>query len=148
MVIALPGKRARFVEEYLVDFNGTQAAIRAGYSARTAYSQASRLLNDVKVQAELERRRRDLIERTELSQDRVLEEVRRLAFHPIQPGIHSASQKIRALELLGRYLGMWDGKGGQQHETVQSQKIILIDRQPKHDKSTAGVDVIDGNGTA
>ncbi len=148
MVPALPGKRARFVEEYLVDFNGTQAAIRAGYSVRTAYSQASRLLNDVKVRAELDRRRRDLIERKELSQDRVLEEVRRLAFHPIQPGIHSASQKIRALELLGRYLCMWNGRGGHQNEMTHVQEIILVDRQSKHVKSTAGVDMIEGNGTA
>ena len=147
MVTALPDKRARFVEEFLIDLNGTQAAIRAGYSARTASSQASRLLRDVKVQAELDRRRRDLIERKELSQDRVLEEVRRLAFHPIQPGIHSASQKIRALELLGRYLGLWDG-GGQQHETVHSQEIILIDRQSKNVRSTGGVGMIEGNGTA
>ena len=42
--------RERFVREYLIDRNGTQAAIRAGYSPKTAAAQASRLLKDVKVQ--------------------------------------------------------------------------------------------------
>lgn len=43
-------KQRRFVEEYLIDLNGTQAAIRAGYSAKTANEQASRLLAKVNVQ--------------------------------------------------------------------------------------------------
>lgn len=43
----------RFVEEYLVDQNATQAAIRAGYSAKTAKEQASRLLTKVNVSAAL-----------------------------------------------------------------------------------------------
>ncbi|TNE38296.1 MAG: terminase small subunit [Sphingomonadales bacterium] len=43
-------KQQRFVEEYLIDLNGTQAAIRAGYSAKTANEQASRLLAKVNVQ--------------------------------------------------------------------------------------------------
>lgn len=47
-------KRARFVEEYLVDLNGKQAAIRAGYSRKTAELQASRLLRCPKVQKTLE----------------------------------------------------------------------------------------------
>lgn len=42
-------KQQRFVEEYLIDLNATQAAIRAGYSAKTAYSQAERLLSNVDV---------------------------------------------------------------------------------------------------
>ena len=42
--MALTPKQQRFVEEYLIDLNGTQAAIRAGYSAKTANEQAARLL--------------------------------------------------------------------------------------------------------
>ena len=49
--MALTAKQQRFVEEYLVDLNGTQAAIRAGYSAKTAYSQAERLLRNAEVQS-------------------------------------------------------------------------------------------------
>ena len=42
-------KQQRFVEEYLIDLNATQAAIRAGYSAKTANEQGARLLANVSV---------------------------------------------------------------------------------------------------
>jgi len=48
--ITLSPKQAQFVEEYVVDLNGKQAAIRAEYSAKTAKVQASRLLRKAKVQ--------------------------------------------------------------------------------------------------
>lgn len=47
----LTGKQARFVAEYLIDLNGTQAAMRAGYSPKTAHVQGSRLLTHVEVRA-------------------------------------------------------------------------------------------------
>lgn len=49
-------KQARFVEEYCVDFNATQAAIRAGYSAKTARSQGARLLTNVDIRRAIETR--------------------------------------------------------------------------------------------
>lgn len=52
----LSEQRKRFVDEYLIDLNGTQAAIRAGYSPKTAQEQASRLLSNVMVRAEIEKR--------------------------------------------------------------------------------------------
>lgn len=68
----LTGKRARFVDEYLIDLNGTQAAIRAGYSGKTANEQASRLLTNVSVQAQLQKRMQDRQQRTEINADYVL----------------------------------------------------------------------------
>lgn len=53
-------KQRRFVEEYCVDFNATQAAIRAGYSEKTAYSQGARLLKNVEIQAAIEARLEEL----------------------------------------------------------------------------------------
>jgi hypothetical protein len=53
--MALNDKQAAFAREYCVDKNATQAAIRAGYSAKTAYSQGERLLRHVEVRAEIER---------------------------------------------------------------------------------------------
>jgi phage terminase small subunit len=49
-------RQAAFVREYFVDWNGTQAAIRAGYSADTAQEQSSRLLSNVIIRAAIERR--------------------------------------------------------------------------------------------
>lgn len=54
--MGLSNKHRLFIEEYLRDFNATQAAIRAGYSEKTAYSQGSRLLKDAEVSEEVKRR--------------------------------------------------------------------------------------------
>ena len=50
-------KKMMFVAEYAVDYNATQAAIRAGYSEHTAYSQGSRLLKDVEVRTAIDKQR-------------------------------------------------------------------------------------------
>ncbi|WP_334181041.1 terminase small subunit [Pseudomonas nitroreducens] len=73
--MALTLKQSRFVDEYLKDLNATQAAIRAGYSAKTAAQQASRLLTDVKVQQYLAKRTKDREKRTVITQDFVLETI-------------------------------------------------------------------------
>jgi phage terminase small subunit len=73
-------KQKRFVEEYLVDLNGKQAAIRAGYSPKTAEVQASRLLRYAKVQAALESAMRARSKRTEITADRVVTEFAKIAF--------------------------------------------------------------------
>jgi phage terminase small subunit len=65
-------KQQRFVEEYLIDLNATQAAIRAGYSKKTADQQASRLLTNVKVKAAIETAMEARSKRTEFDADWVL----------------------------------------------------------------------------
>lgn len=66
-------KQRRFVEEYLIDLNATQAAIRAGYSAKTAYSQGERLLSHVEVSAAILERKRDRSDRTKVNADWLLD---------------------------------------------------------------------------
>jgi len=68
----LKGKQARFVEEYLKDLNATQAAIRAEYSVKTAYSQGQRLLTNVEVQKAIEEATKARSERTKIDSDYVL----------------------------------------------------------------------------
>jgi phage terminase small subunit len=77
-------RKEAFCREYIVDFNGTQSAIRAGYSDKTAGAIASRLLKDVNIQAKI----RDLIEernkRTAVTADRVIAEFAKIAFSNIK----------------------------------------------------------------
>ena len=54
MVVALTAKQQRFCDEYLIDLNATQAAIRTGYSEKTAYSQGQRMLKNVEVRSYLD----------------------------------------------------------------------------------------------
>ena len=75
----LAGRQQRFVEEFLLDLNATQAALRAGYSARGLRVQASRLLTNASVQAAIARRMAARAQRVELTQDAVLRELALLA---------------------------------------------------------------------
>jgi phage terminase small subunit len=68
----LNDRQSRFVEDYMVDLNATQAAIRAGYSADTAQEQSSRLLSNVMVQRAIAAERIKQQERTQISADRVV----------------------------------------------------------------------------
>lgn len=76
----LTPKQQRFVEEYLVDLNATQAAIRAGYSAKTANEQGSRLLANVSIRACVDEALAERSKRTGINADRVLMELARLGF--------------------------------------------------------------------
>lgn len=71
--MSLTPKQARFVEEYLVDLNATQSAIRAGYSAKTAGQAGERLLRNVEIAAALQEAQAKRSERTEITQDMVLQ---------------------------------------------------------------------------
>jgi phage terminase small subunit len=76
---ALDPRHQRFVQEYLVDLNGTQAAIRAGYSANTANEQASRLLANVKIQEAVEEAQRKLQDKLEINAERVIQKLATIA---------------------------------------------------------------------
>lgn len=69
---AISPKQQAFVNEYLVDLNAKQAAIRAGYSAATAEQQGSRLLSNVKVQEVIQQRMREREQRAQVDADYVL----------------------------------------------------------------------------
>jgi phage terminase small subunit len=84
MTKPLPAKRQRFVEEYLIDLNATQAAIRAGYSAKTAGSIGEEILKKPEIQEAIQAAMKARSERTEITADRVLKELGRIAFFDIR----------------------------------------------------------------
>ena len=85
--MSLTAKQQRFVEEYLVDMNATQAAIRAGYSEKTAEQQGWRLLSNVKVAASISDAQSTRSDRTEITQDRVLQELAKIGFADIRKAV-------------------------------------------------------------
>lgn len=141
-------KQKRFCEEYLIDLNATQAAIRAGYSPKGASVRGSRLLTNAKVRARIDAAMAEQSKRTGVNADRVVRELARIAFvNPTEvidtdkvkvlPNASKdntaaiASVKVKtsnsdtgksvereirfhdknkALELLGRHLGMFNDK--------------------------------------
>lgn len=82
--MALTPKQERFVAEYLIDLNGKQAAIRAGYSERRAEVTASEMLASRKVSEAVAAAMKKRETRTHITQDRVLQELARIAFFDIR----------------------------------------------------------------
>lgn len=145
--MALSEKQERFVKEYLIDMNATQAAIRAGYSPKTANEQGARMLTKVSIRVRVDQLIAEQSRRTGITADRVVRELARVAFVNVPDVVDtetarvlpSASRddtaaiasvrvkessgdsgdsverevkfadKLKALELLGKHLGMFAG---------------------------------------
>ena len=104
----LTAKQQRFVEEYVVDLNATQAAIRAGYSVKTARQAGYRLLTNVHIQAAIRVLMSERSKDTELTVASVLKQLEEARDFAVKQGNPSAM--IRAIELLGKHLGMFPSK--------------------------------------
>lgn len=101
----LTDRQTRFCEEYLIDLNATQAAIRAGYSEKTANRIASELLSKLDIQEKITELKAERAKRTEMTQDSVIQELAAVARAEVK-GVR-AVDKLKALELLGKHLGMF-----------------------------------------
>lgn len=77
-------KQSRFVDEYLIDLNATQAAIRAGYSRRTAGAQGEALLKNPEIAQFVKFEMDERAKRTKVTADRVIEELGKIAFFDIR----------------------------------------------------------------
>ena len=75
----MQNKHLMFIKEYLVDLNGKRAAIRAGYSAKTAEQQASRLLSNVKIKQQIDKELAKRSEKLDISADWVLSSLKKIA---------------------------------------------------------------------
>ncbi len=118
--MSLTDRQSRFVQEYLLDLNATQAAARAGYSVKTANEQGARLLANVSVAQAVRQAQAARAERTQLTQDWVLERLREtvercMQAEPVKDseggstGLYkfNAAGANKALELIGKHLGMF-----------------------------------------
>ncbi|EIM25740.1 terminase small subunit [Microvirga lotononidis] len=83
----LTDKQKRFVEEYLIDLNATQAAVRAGYSEKTARSVGSENLTKPDIMAAIEEAQKARSERTGITADRVLTELAKIGFYDIRKAV-------------------------------------------------------------
>ncbi|MCH7558895.1 MAG: terminase small subunit [Planctomycetes bacterium] len=94
-----------FCEEFMVDNNATQAAIRAGYSKRSAYSTGHDNLKNIEIQKYISELKEARSLRTQVTADRVLKEITKIAFAEkgIKPG-----HKLKALGMLGKHVGIFD----------------------------------------
>lgn len=111
--MALTAKQTAFVQEYLVDLNATQAAIRAGYSKRTAEKIGSENLQKPEIKDAIREAMDRREKRSNITQDFVLAELYKIATQGADDGPESSlkySNKLKALELLGRHMAMFTDK--------------------------------------
>lgn len=135
--MSLNDKQARFVQEYLVDLNATQAAIRAGYSEKTAGAQAHDLLKKPEIAQAVEDAQSERSKRTEITSDMVLRELGKIGFSDIRkvftPGGHlmrvedlddDAAAALSSVEVVTRKV-----PGGDSDEVEHVAKIKLWDKR-------------------
>lgn len=88
-------KQKRFTEEYLIDLNATQAAIRAGYSPKNADKIGHELLGKTRVSEAISKAMAERSKRTGINQDRVLMELAKIGFAKITDVVDPKTVKIR-----------------------------------------------------
>lgn len=128
-------KQEMFIKEYLIDLNATQAAIRAGYSEKTASQQGERLLRNVQVSAAIQEAMNKRSNKLEITAERVLQEIAKLAFYdprnffdddgrikPISELDDNTAMALGGIETLHKIIG--DDKDGMAVVT----KIKLVDK--------------------
>ncbi len=105
----LTAKQQAFVDNYLIDLNATQAAIRAGYSKRTAQVQSSRLLSNAMVVEAVAAATAKQAKRTEIDADYVLATIKETIEQYRGEG-GNPNAVLKGAELLGRHLAMFTDK--------------------------------------
>lgn len=121
----LTPKQARFVAEYCVDLNATQAAIRAGYSEHTAESQGSRLLRNAKVSAAVAAKSNKVAAKLEITAERIEAELGRYAFRESPDAFRGVEDRdrIKSMELLGKRHRMWTERVEHSFEGMTDEQL-------------------------
>jgi phage terminase small subunit len=125
----ITAKQQLFIKEYLIDLNGTQAAIRAGYSQKTANEQASRLLANANIRAEVQKAMDKRSEDLGIDAKYVLQTIKNTIERCSQAeqvkgpdGTVSGEYKfdssavLKGAELLGKHLKMFTDKAEVEHK--------------------------------
>lgn len=138
--VALTAKQKRFVEEYLIDLNATQAALRTGYSSKTAYSIGQKLLKKVEIQSYIKEQLEHIRSEKTADTQEVMEYLtavmrgENLSEEIVTVGVGdgmsevtkvnkrpSERDKLKAAELLGKRFGMFNAE-----KSIQTGKEVII----------------------
>lgn len=132
-------RRSRFIDEYLKDLNATQAAIRAGYSARSATVTSTRLLANASLRTKIDARLAKIAAKAEITVERTLREIARIAYGdhrklygedgsllPVRDMDDDAAALIASIEIESRR----EGRG-------EDAEVITVTKVKRWDKTRA-----------
>lgn len=139
-------KQQRFCQEYIIDLNATQAAIRAGYSKKTANPQAARLLTKVSIQAYISELNAEVTKKLMLSVESVLKDIAEIKRRcmQVEPVLDkegeptgeykfNAQGALKASELEGKYLKMFtEVVETRNYEEIEKRLRMGIERVKKY----------------
>lgn len=140
-------KQRRFADEYLIDLNATRAYMTA-YPAikrlHTAEANGSRLLRNAEVKAYIQEHMQQRQERTQITQDEVVNALKELAFNEAVKD----ADRIRALELLGKHLGLFQPKDklDRQEQEARIAKLRADTKQQESEEKTVTIRFVDTDG--
>ena len=123
--MALTYKRKAFTKEYITDFHITNAAIRAGYSERSAYSVGSELMKNLEIRAEIDR----LLDEKAMTYGETIERIGRFA----RGELGEKKEELRALELIGKKHAMFTDKVDIAITSEMSKLLQLFERELDED---------------
>lgn len=136
-ISSLNDKQKLFCEHYLISFNATQAAIKAGYSKNSAYSQAHDLLKKPEIQKYLQSKKERIAAKLEITQERTMQEIGRIAFSDIRKILTARNTIIPIASLDDDTAAalsslqvdeLYAGSEGQKYWVGQSKKIRMYDK--------------------
>ncbi len=104
----LTPKQQMFVKEYQIDRNATQAAIRAGYSEKTAYSIGQENLNKPEIAEALDKQTQEIADKIDISAQDVLQSIKDI--RDATMAAEKFSESLKANELLGKHLKLFTDK--------------------------------------
>ena len=128
-------KQQKFVDEYLIDCNATQAAIRAGYSKNRASEIAYQLLQKTTVLDAIKAKQAVISDKAQRAVADVLADLRRITLEAWEKGDYRSA--LRALELEGKHLGMFNDKllvENQKNSSPEAIRLTWLD--PKDNKES------------
>lgn len=125
-------KQERFCEEYLIDLNATQAAIRAGYSVDTAKEIGCQNLTKVNIQEKIQSLRKQLSENTQITSEMVIAELAKIGFSNVQDFVNGGNS---ILEL--KHLERHKVAAVSAVETIIKEDGTILSKIKFHDKVTA-----------
>lgn len=139
VVSDLTPKHALFVEEYLKDFNATQAAIRVGYSERRAMQTGHDLVRKREISEAIETRKAELMEKSKMTLEKWVRLVTALALYDPRKMFDQFSNlreipemsRVQAMAVAGcAHFEAFEGNGKNRIQTGRSRRVKLLDRTP------------------